>query len=76
MINGNGQQQPMSAPPAFDGRTEVPVTLQVNTWNVILSVISKAPWETADPLIQELRRQITASLEPSQPPQHQPQPLA
>jgi hypothetical protein len=64
MMNGNGQQQPAAPTTAFDGRTEVAVTLNVNTWNVVLSVISKAPWEVADPLIQEIRRQIATSLEP------------
>lgn len=63
MINGNGPQ-PAPTPAQFDGRTEVAVNLNVNTWNVVLALISKAPWETADPLIQEIRRQITARLEP------------
>lgn len=64
MINGNGHHQP--APPApIDGRTEVAVTLQVNTWNLVLTLIAKAPWEAADPLIQEIRRQITVTLDPA-----------
>jgi hypothetical protein len=64
MINGNGHHQP-APPPAIDGRTEVAVTLQVNTWNLVLTLIAKAPWEAADPLIQEIRRQITVTLDPA-----------
>ena len=71
MTNGNGYQQPV-----FDGKTEVPVTLQVNTWNVILSLISKAPWEVADPLIRELQRQIALTLDPPKPDHDPARPLA
>ena len=60
MMNGNGaapQQQ------VYDGRTEVSVTLPVNTWNNILTVVADAPWKIADPLMTEIRRQITATLD-------------
>lgn len=52
----NGQQ------PQLDGRLEVAVTLPINTWNVILMMISKQPWEQADPLLGELHRQIKGAL--------------
>jgi hypothetical protein len=74
MMNGNGQAQPQPAP-VFDGRTEASVTLQLNTWNVILALIAEAPWKTADPLIAEVRRQLTASLDPAAA-EHSAQPAA
>ena len=69
MMNGNGNPTP-SPPPGtqstvYDGRTEVAVTLPVVTWNSILTVIADAPWKIADPLMTEIRRQITATLEPA-----------
>ena len=69
MMNGNGNPTP-SPPPGtqstvYDGRTEVAVRLPVVTWNSILTVIADAPWKIADPLMTEIRRQITATLEPA-----------
>ena len=61
MMNGNGQAEQKQA---YDGRTEVAVSLPVNVWNEILTVIADAPWRKADPLMTEIRRQITAKLDP------------
>jgi len=58
MINGHAEQKQV-----YDGRTEVAVRLPVNTWNNILTVIADAPWKIADPLMTEIRRQITETLE-------------
>lgn len=36
----------------------VAVTLPLGAWNTVLGCIAKAPWDVADPLIQELRKQL------------------
>ena len=65
MMNGNGNAPaPGTQSTVYDGRTEVAVTLPVVTWNSILTVVADAPWKIADPLMTEIRRQITAKLEP------------
>jgi hypothetical protein len=58
MMNGNGQQPPV----VYDGRAEVAVKLNVATWNQILAVIAETPWKIADPLMTEIRNQITSTL--------------
>jgi hypothetical protein len=57
----NGQQ------PVYDGNLQVEVKLSLNTWQVVMTVISEAPWKTADPLLSEIRRQLGAALEHVQP---------
>jgi hypothetical protein len=43
------------------------VTLALGAWNTVLACIAKTHWETADPLMQELRRQIAVALQPTGP---------
>ena len=62
MTNGNGQQPPV----VYDAKAEVAVKLNVATWNQILAVIAEAPWKIADPLMTEIRNQITATLDAQQ----------
>ena len=63
MMNGNGTRT-QQAKQVYDGRTEVSVTLPVNTWNNILTVVADAPWKIADPLMMEICLDTTATLEP------------
>lgn len=63
MLNGNGHQPPAPQPQAFDGATMVPITLQIVTWNLILTQLAEGPWKTVDSLIKELHKQIQATLE-------------
>ena len=62
--NGNGHPGPGVQNTVYDGKTEVAVTLPVDTWKAVLTVVADAPWKIADPLMNEIRRQITATLEP------------
>ena len=55
---GNGQ------PPEFDGKTEIAVRLNVDTWNIVLSLIAKGPWEIANPVILAVQQQLRATLAP------------
>jgi hypothetical protein len=73
-MNGlNGQSSPQQQ--GVDGRQEVSITLPINTWNIVLSCLSEAPWKTAAPLIEEFHRQIKAVVEAPRPTPHdRPQP--
>jgi len=61
MMNGQLEQQ------VFDGNTQVSVTLTLTNWNQVLNMISEAPWKIADPLMQEVRKQIGQGLQGQQP---------
>jgi len=67
----NGQQ-----PQQVNLQQEISVTLTFVTWNTILSCIAKQPWEIADPLMAEIRKQVTAAVQATQPGANGPQPSA
>lgn len=64
-MNGNLNGATPQPIPTFDGNTQIPITLPLATWNIVLTLIAEAPWKTADPLVKELHRQIQIVLEGS-----------
>jgi hypothetical protein len=65
MMNG---QQPLT----YDGNTPVTITLPLNNWALVRTLLGEAPWKTANPIIGELDRQIGVALEHVEPIQQQP----
>jgi len=48
-----------SLPPnPMDPNRIAAVTLPLAAWNTVLGMIAKQPWDVADPLMQEIRRQL------------------
>ena len=52
MKNGNGQSLPLTM------AEPMAIVLPVGQWNTILTIVSKAPWDIADPIMQAIRAQI------------------
>ena len=67
MRNGDGGQTP-----SLDMAQPIDVTLSLGGWNTVLTLIAKAPWDVADPLMQTIRRQIAGAI--SLPPDVQREP--
>lgn len=61
MMNGQ-MQQPQTV--QVDMNQMVPVTLNLHTWNIVMNMIAEQPWKNAEPLMQELRRQIDQVVNP------------
>lgn len=62
MMNGSPPQVA-----TYDGNLAVQVTLPLITWQNILNIIAEAPWKTADPLMTQIRQQVSTALESAQP---------
>jgi hypothetical protein len=60
MRDDNTPQQPRS----FNLTEPVAIVLTLGQWNSILQLLTKAPWDVADPMIQALREQIAGVLVP------------
>jgi hypothetical protein len=65
MMNGNGNAQ--STQRTYDGNIQVPVTLPLATWGVILNQLAEGAWKTVDPLMKALNEQIATTLQKSEP---------
>lgn len=60
----NGQQQAYAPPlPQPEANPQITVTLDLNTWNLILQQIIEAPYKVAAPLIEALHKQIRPQVE-------------
>jgi hypothetical protein len=44
--------------PAVSNSTEIPVTLRLGHWQLVLALIAKGPWETVDPLMRVILPQL------------------
>lgn len=53
-------------PQQLDLSHPVAITLPLGAWNTVLGFIAKAPWDTADPLMQTMRQQIASHMSPQQ----------
>ena len=45
-------------PNTMDPNRQASVVLPLAAWNNVLGMIAKQPWDVADPLMQEIRRQL------------------
>jgi hypothetical protein len=74
MRDDNTPQQPRS----FNLTEPVAIVLTLGQWNTVLQLLTKAPWDIADPMIQALREQIAGVLvrEPKRSPEPVPMPAA
>jgi hypothetical protein len=60
MRDDNTPTQPQS----FNMTEPVAIVLTLGQWNTVLQLLTKAPWDLADPMIQSLRGQIASVLMP------------
>jgi hypothetical protein len=44
----------------------VAITLPLGAWNTVLGYIAKGSWDVADPLMQVMRTQIQAHMQPGE----------
>jgi len=65
MMNGNGPQSPQQR--TYDGSIQIPVTLPLATWGVILNQLAEGQWKTVDPLMKALNEQIAQTLQKVEP---------
>jgi hypothetical protein len=74
MRDDNTPQQPRS----FNLTEPVAIVLTLGQWNTVLQLLTKAPWDIADPMIQALREQIAGVLvrEPKRNPEPATMPVA
>jgi hypothetical protein len=57
----------------LDPATPIPITLQVQQWNIVLEILSNQPWRTVAPLIEAITSQANAAAGASNVvPLHQP----
>jgi hypothetical protein len=76
-MNGNGPEPaPTPAQRTYDGNIQVPVTLNLANWGVVLNMLAEAPapWKTSDALMKAINEQIQATLQKIDQPVDPPQP--